>query len=137
MTWDNIKDNMIWIIGAFLGTWQIIQELRRKDKSKGKIIAFFIGVILFCMLGIDQNNRIKKEKSDNNTTTERMQDGIDSLKTLHKNELSHRLNDSTKNAAFQDSLFKEFKITRDSITNKPVKITTNTTIHHAEKVTFN
>ncbi len=133
MDWNDIKDNMIWIIGAFLATWQLVDDIRKK-KSKVKIVVLFIGVIVFCLLGLDQNKRIRNDKKISESKLNDLTGNVNILKERISSDSTIRVSDSINDVAFQTSLFKEFKIIRDSFSNKPVQTNYTTNIKNAKEV---
>jgi hypothetical protein len=137
MLWDLIKDSIIWIIGIIIAVWEIIQQAKKR-KSKLPIVLWSIVIIVLGILGLDQIRRNNRDKED---LTKQLNDLSDRFDTLQKEKTSDSLaslrkviNDSIRDAEFEKKLFDEFKITRDSISNKPQATTYNTKINTAESV---
>ena len=126
---------MIAILGIMIATWQIIEEVK-KHGSRFKIFAFSAGIIALGWLTIDQHNRTVNKDDINNQKFENLTSKINVLVRDKAADSLKATNDSIKDIVFQQELFKEFKITRDTVLNKPVKTYYTTNIQNAEKVSI-
>jgi hypothetical protein len=127
MAWDTIEDHIIWIIGVFFASWQLVEEARKGKRSKVKIGFLFIGIFALCYLGMRQINRNKAAQAASDAKINSLSNQISDIQKARKV-------DSISDNEFQNSLKEEFKITRDSISNKPVQATYNTQIDEANEV---
>jgi hypothetical protein len=126
MQWGTTKDYMIWILGAIVSLWEIIKSLKN-EKSALKISIFTLGLIVFVWLGIDQINRIDRDKKRNDNRFSALQTSFDSV--IKQGSIKH-----ASDSEFQKSLLEEYKIARDSATNKPKQVNYNTKIDKARDV---
>ena len=132
--WNLLKDYSIWIIGALISLWEIINSIKKNKKIKqSKIIFFSALALLFLILGIDQINRQEKDKRNQKNESVLNKNKLDSLKDLLTKLNTERNNEHKKDSEFLNSLFLEFKIIKDS-SNKPKKSTFYTNIGIAHTV---
>jgi hypothetical protein len=133
MNWDSIKDHSIWIIGVAFAAYEIYLEIKHHG-SVFKILALFVLAAVWIWLGIDQNNRNSQKEKHFDTSIDQLHEGMNHLQEVKTADSLKYIRDSTRNAEFQAKLFNEFKITRDSINNKPVKYEFNTNIRDVENL---
>jgi len=151
--WDIFKDYMNSFLGIiFLGVplmgtlwYQRKSETERKKKRKlfTWICVIFFGCLILAGLGVDKINRDNAKDRLNTSETKKRNSIIDSLSnnvsllvSARKIDSLKSTNDSIRDVEFQNQLFKEFKITRDSITNKPTIINKITNIDKVHTANF-
>ena len=131
--WDTSKDYMIWGFAILLAAWQLVEEAR-KGKSKAKMVVLSIGIILFFWLGLDQINRAKNDKNDTDTALTDLNSKVDGIQKAKSRDSLTAIENHNKDSVFQKKLLEEFKITRDSIANKPMRGDYVTNINNAKEV---
>lgn len=130
---SEFKDIMLILSGAAITVLGLASLLSKKTKGWKKI---GIGCILvvFLFLSIDQYIRINKEKNNSNRQIANLEKVVLDINTnLGKTEKAKN-DEAQKTAEFLHSLLVDFKITRDSLTNKPVSLVFNTSIRDAKEV---
>lgn len=133
MWWDTIKDHMNSFIGAFFLALSIffIPEIK---KSKKYWIPISVLIIFLVWLGIDKVNRDKHDKNENDKKLEALSKTLNNIQAAKTTDSINTVKNDIKDAVFQERLFKEFKIMRDSVNNRPVQKNYNTTIDKARDV---
>lgn len=125
MEWGTIRDYMFLILGTFFAVVQLINEWKKKRRIYFVLLLIAIGI--FIWLGIDQINRNNKDKADSKNKFSTLQQSFDSL--IKQGNIKQ-----AKDSEFQNSLLEEYKIARDSATNKPKQVNYNTKIDKARDV---
>lgn len=124
---ESLQEYSLIGLGVLLTIIPIIREIQISKKSdKKKYVNLYttsillISISLF-VLGIKKVNRDKESSIG--------------LENKIENIANSKTNDSLRFKEFEKNLFKEFKIIRDSITNKPIpRQTFNTVIKNADNV---
>lgn len=126
---ENLQEYSLIALGLLLTIIPILKEVRSKVKSNGKIFYICLIVAISVSLFYLGFKKVRRDKS-NSTITEK---NIDKL-IIQVNQISIlKKSDSLTFKEFQKNLLEKFQITRDSSTNKPIKVF-NTSIKNAETV---
>jgi hypothetical protein len=135
--WGTFEDYMIAIIGMMIALWQLVEEIRKKG-SRTKMTFLSIGVIALGIMLMSQINRTNREKEKTDKRFESITNQLTAIQEAKSRDSTNSINevvsDSIKDAEFQEKLFKEFKITRDSFSNRPVLTITNTRIQKVDNL---
>lgn len=126
---ENLQEYLLIALGLLLTIIPILKEVRSKSKSIGK--TFYICLILavsVCLFYLGFK-KVKRDKYNSTITEKKIDNLINQV-----NQISIlKKNDSLTFKEFQTNLLEKFQITRDSSTNKPIKVF-NTSIQKAETV---
>lgn len=127
--WDLIRDSIILIVGIVIS---IVQSVQGKT-IKSKTLWWFVALILIA-LGVNQIISNTSEKEKEKIVMNDLKKNIEDLINQKRADSLERISNDVRDSIFEARLFNEFKISRDSINNRPVRYIYNTHIRNADKV---
>lgn len=119
-------NNWITLLGGFTIVIPGLDMIYNKKLRFWGVGLIIVGTILTLLSFI--------KNSDDTDYQKKMTTTVDSLEKRADSILTNQKVERERNEKFQVALFKEFRITRDSLTNRPVQQTFNTNIENANHV---